>query len=92
MGDIVLIHDNTPRIQWRLAVIEEVNEGDDGLIHSANVRTSTERTNHPITKLYSLEVTATAKAEQSTPPHDDTGRESAMTSSRLQLVWKAALL
>lgn len=87
-GDIVLIHDNTPRIQRRLAVIEKVNKGADGLIHSANVRTSTGRTNRPITKLYPFEVTAT---EQSTPSHDDTGRESTTTSSRPQLVLEGSL-
>jgi len=59
----VLIHDDTPRKQWKLAVIEGLNKGEDGLIRSANVRTSSGQTNRPITKLYSLEVTA---AEQPT--------------------------
>jgi len=59
VGDVVLIHDDTPRVQWKLAVIEGVNKGADGLIRSANVRTSTGRTNRPIAKLYPLEVTAT---------------------------------
>ena len=59
VGDIVLIHDDTPRVQWKLAVIEQVNKGADGLICSANVRTSTERTNQPIVRLYLLEITAT---------------------------------
>ncbi|XP_065901997.1 uncharacterized protein [Dysidea avara] len=58
-GDIVLIHDDTPRVQWKLAVIEQVNKGADGLIRSANVRTSTGRTNRSIARLYPLEVTAT---------------------------------
>jgi len=32
--------------------------GEDGLIRAANIRTSTGRTNCPITKLYPLELTA----------------------------------
>ena len=34
VGDVVLIHDDTPRIQWKLAIIEQVNKGADGLIRS----------------------------------------------------------
>ena len=37
IGDVVLIHDDTPRIKWRLAVIEGVNKGADGLIRSADI-------------------------------------------------------
>ena len=66
IGDVVLIHDDTPRIQWKLAVIEQVNKGADGLIHSADIRTSTGKTNRPIAKLYPLEISA---AE--TPSRDD---------------------
>ena len=58
VGDVVLIHDDTPQIQWRLGVIEHLNKGKDGLARSANVRTSTGQTNRPIAKLYPLEVTA----------------------------------
>ena len=58
VGDIVLIHDDTIRVQWKLAIIEGVNKEADGFICSATVRTSTGRTNQPIVKLYPLEVTA----------------------------------
>ena len=58
VGDIVLIHGDTPRVQWKLAITEYVNKGADGLIRSATVRTPTGRTNRPIAKLYPLEVTA----------------------------------
>ncbi|XP_065916009.1 uncharacterized protein [Dysidea avara] len=58
VGDVVLIHDDAPRIQWRLGVVEHLNKGNDGFARSANVRTSTGQTNRPITKLYPLEVTA----------------------------------
>ena len=55
-GAIVLVHDDTPRLTWRLAVVEDTISGQDGLIRAANIRTSTGRTNRPITKLYPLEV------------------------------------
>ena len=58
VGDVVQIHDDTPRIQWRLGVIEHLNKGSDGLVRSVQLRTSTGTTNRPIAKLYPLEVTA----------------------------------
>jgi hypothetical protein len=51
-----LIHDDSPRIKWKLAVIEDLITGNDGLIRAANLRTSTGQTNRPIAKLYPLEV------------------------------------
>lgn len=57
VGDVVQIHDDVPRSQWRLAVIEEVNRGDDGYIRSVTVRTTNGKTNRPIARLYPLEVT-----------------------------------
>jgi len=45
-GDVVQIHD-------------ELNKGADGLVRSAQLRTSTGRTNHPIAKLHPLEVMVT---------------------------------
>ena len=55
---IVLVHDDVPRNKWRLAVIERLDKGYDGLIHTAYIRTSTGRANRPITRLYPLEVAA----------------------------------
>ena len=55
-GAIVLVHDDTPRLTWHLTVVEDTISGQDGLIRAANIRTSTGRTNRPITKLYPLEV------------------------------------
>ena len=58
IGDVVQIHDDVPRNQWKLAVIEGVNRGDDGYIRSVTVRTANGRTNRPIARLYPLEVSA----------------------------------
>ena len=75
VGDVVLVHDNTTRVNWKLAVIESVNKGGDGMIHSANIRTATGRTNRPIACLYPLEVTSpemtvTPSATEVTEDHD----------------------
>ena len=60
-GDIVLVHDDGPRIQWRLAIIEDLIHGGDGLVRAANIRTSTGLTNRPIVRLIPLEVSAQDK-------------------------------
>ena len=65
IGDVVLVHDDTKRVNWKLAVIESVNRGADGMIHAANIRTATGRTNRPTTHLYPLEVSAAEVAAQS---------------------------
>ena len=55
-GDVVQIHDDVPRSQWKLGVIEGLNRGNDGYIRSVTVRTANGRTNRPIARLYPLEV------------------------------------
>ena len=52
-----LIHDDMPRVCWKLAVVKKVNKGRDGLIRSAVI------TNRPITKLYPLEITANCDSD-----------------------------
>ena len=61
VGDVVLVQSDNPRVQWRMAVIESLIKGSDGLARAVNIRTSNGRTNRPITKLYPLEITATTK-------------------------------
>ena len=62
IGDMILVHDDTPRIKWKLGVIEGVNKGADGLIQSAVIQTTTGKTNQPIAHLYPLEVRASETA------------------------------
>ena len=50
-GVVVLIHDDIPRINWKMAVIKSVNKGRDGIIRSVNIHITTGRTNRPITCL-----------------------------------------
>jgi len=39
VGDVVLIHNEGPRLDWKLAVVEELIVGGDGLVRAANIRT-----------------------------------------------------
>ena len=79
IGDIVLVHDDTPRIKWKLAVIEGLNKGSDGLVRSANIRTANGKTNRPIARLYPLEVTAAEPTKDTVQQSTDTDTP---TSSR----------
>lgn len=55
-GDVVQVHDEGPRIRWRLAVVQDLIPGSDGRIRAATIRTSQGITTRPIVKLYPLEV------------------------------------
>ena len=80
-GDVVLVHDESPRSTWKLAVVEDLIEGGDGLVQAANVRTSTGQTNRPIIKLYPLEVCT----NEATPPtEDDTSEQTIMVPTPSQ--------
>ena len=72
IGDVVLIHEDKPRIMWKLAVIKGVNKGADGLIRSADIQTTTCKTNWPIAPLYPLEVTASENAKRTTSQTNNT--------------------
>ena len=77
VGDVVLVHDEGPRINWRLAVIKDLIMGGDNLVRTAVIRTSTGETNRPITKLYPLEV----RADMSSTDPPDNGNETPVVSS-----------
>lgn len=65
VGDVVLIHDDTPRVRWKLAVVETVNRSADGLIRSDNGIT-----NSPITRLHPLEMQTEMTDTAVTTPQD----------------------
>ena len=65
-GDIVLVHDDSPRITWKLAVIEELMKEKDGLVRAAKIRTAQGRTNCPIARLIPLEVSSEVAKSSST--------------------------
>jgi len=47
-GDVVLIHDEKPRLNWKLAVIEALLMGNDGFARTANVCTGNYVKSRPI--------------------------------------------
>ena len=55
-GDIVQIHDETPRTNWKLGLVKELVRGKDGLVRSVKIKTRTGETTRPIIKLYPLEI------------------------------------
>ena len=58
-GKVVLILDETPRNQWKLGVIIQLDQGKDGLVRSVTLRTAKGNLiSRPIEKLYHLEVLA----------------------------------
>ena len=72
VGDVVLVHDDGPRIKWKLAVVEELLPGRDGHVWAVNNRTQGGMTNRPIAKLYPLEVTAQPRRNRTVAvPRDD---------------------
>ena len=58
LGNVVIVHDDKPRMQWRLAVVEKLITGKDYLVRAALIRMGTYETTHPIFKLYPLEVSS----------------------------------
>ena len=57
VGDVVQVYDNTPRVKWKLAMVDEIITGNDGLVSSAKIHTASNKTTtRPVTKLYPLEL------------------------------------
>ncbi|EFX63919.1 hypothetical protein DAPPUDRAFT_334814 [Daphnia pulex] len=54
--DVVLVHDDKPRKDWKMAVVEKLIRSQDGQIRAADIRTANGKTNRPISKLYPLQV------------------------------------
>jgi len=58
VGDVVIVHEDVPRLKWQLAVVTELQQGKDNAVRSAIIRTVNGITSRPIVKLYLLEVNA----------------------------------
>ena len=80
VSDVILVHDDTARVNWKLAVIESLNLDGDGKIHSANIQTANGSTNRPIACLYPLEVNSTEICTTTPEPHGESVRSTVPTS------------
>ena len=78
VGDVVQIHNEGKRDEWKLAVVENLIRSPDGLVRAADLRTSSGKTNRPINKLYPIEVTETKE----TVPVRSAAPETSLQSSR----------
>ena len=74
LGDVVIVLDDKPRMQWRIAVVEKLITGKDNLARAAHIRIETYKTTHPIVKLYPLEVSSEDDVSQAVT--DNTSDES----------------
>ncbi|KAI9557147.1 hypothetical protein GHT06_016954 [Daphnia sinensis] len=54
--DVVLVHDEKPRKEWKLAVVENLIRSKNGEIRAANIRMAKGKTNRPISKLHPIKV------------------------------------
>ena len=63
VGNVVQIHDDKPRIQWKLDIVEELLTSNDGITRAVKLRTNNGFTNRPVIKLYPLEVTNEYQSE-----------------------------
>jgi len=80
-GDIVLIHDDTPRATWKMGIVEELITGGDSIVRAVTLRTATGLTNRPITRLYPLELNVGSETEVSCRDDITTTEPSTSTES-----------
>ena len=78
-----MVYDDKQRINWKLAVIEHLIEGEDGQIRAAHIRTANGKTNRPIAKLYPLEVRATTEVH-ATMDHPVETKDNTITNENPQ--------
>ena len=59
VGNVVLIYDECPRVNWKLGMVTKVFPGSDHKVRSVELKTANGSVSRPVTKLYPLEVCAT---------------------------------
>ena len=67
LGDVVLVHENVPRTNWKLGMVEKLIPGSDSHVRTVQVRTSTGSIFRPVSKLYPLELNCETRAEMLEP-------------------------
>ena len=93
-GDVVIVHDEKSRLYWRLAVVEDLIEGNDGLVRAAHIRMGKLKTTRPIVKLYPLEVSEVrdqVTTHPSTTVNSEVSRSTEESSTTTRVKRTAAL-
>ena len=86
----MIVHDDKPRVQWKLAVVEELIEGRDGMVRAAHIRMDKLKTTRPIVKLYPLEVSE-VENQATTPDNSEVFQSSEELSTTTRAKRAAAL-
>ena len=63
VGNVVIVCDDAPRAQWKLAIVERLIFGSDDLARAAEIRTAGGRTNRLIARLIPSEVNVNDEAQ-----------------------------
>ena len=82
VGDVIIVHDDCPRLKRHLAVVQELQRGSNNFVRSAVIHTDKGITNWPISKLYPLEINAGMIVPDSEPEADDNGYASSTPLSQ----------
>ena len=61
VGDIVQVHDESKRINWKLALVKELIKGNVELLRAVKIKKSIGETTRPIVKLFPLEINKSVK-------------------------------
>ena len=56
VGDVVLIHNDSPRNKWPQVIVEELIIGGDGAVRAVRIQIKGGITTRPITMLYPMEI------------------------------------
>ena len=65
----MIIHNDTPRSEWKLTAVEKLMTDSDGIVRAAEIRTAGGRTNRPIAQLIPLEVNHDVTQEEKDSTH-----------------------
>ena len=88
VGDVVLVHDESPRMLCKMAVVTDLVRGNDGLVRAAKIRMKNTETSRPIVKLYPLEIrSATDDADQSICDKDRPKRDASVKAKENIRKW-----
>ena len=85
---MVKIHDDFSRLKWRLAVVQELQRGNDDLVRSSIIRTANGVNNRLISKPYPLEVNVgmnMSGRSQEVIEDDNDGASNNITTARYRI-------